>query len=299
MGESIVAESMRRFRQAISIFCLLVASSFAVVALAQEKNLNELPNRLRVPAVKEGEPAAGTRVWQKPAEYQEWSVAHALYLPVDWVPGGRYPVIFEYAGRVYRNKLGDTSQGDPDGCQMGFGLSEGKGAIWVCLPFVDRERRQPAQDWWGDADETVRYCKQAVDLICKRWGGDRQRLLLCGFSRGAIATSYIGLRDQEIADLWCGLMAHSHYDGVRAWPYALSDADSAVKRLSRFGSKPQWLSQEVSIEANEAFLRRSGLLHDRIRLVTLPYPNHSAEWLLKDIEEAKQARKWWQELVAR
>ncbi len=38
-------------------------------------------------------------------------------------------------------------------------------------------------------------------------------------SRGAIATSYIGLADSEIASFWKGMIAHDHFDGERTWGY--------------------------------------------------------------------------------
>jgi hypothetical protein len=43
-------------------------------------------------------------------------------------------------------------------------------------------------------------------------------VFIAGFSRGAIACNFIGLRDDEIASLWCGFVVHSHYEGVRDWP---------------------------------------------------------------------------------
>lgn len=275
------------------LYFLFVTSA----ALAQEINLNDLGNRTQVPEVRQGQPAPGLRVWQTLEQYEGWSVAHAVYLPTDWKADQKYPVLFEYPGNGgFKNSLGDTSDGTVEGCRMGMGLTEGKAAIWVSLPFVDVRERRHAINWWGDPEETVRYCKLAVKSMCERWGGDRERLVLCGFSRGAIATSYIGLRDDEIAGLWRGLIAHSHYDGVRTWPYADSDSTSALLRLSRFKNKPQWISHEVTVEKTEQYLRKAGLLHEEIRFVSLPYPNHSADWLLKDMDEANQARAWWRSL---
>ncbi len=286
---------MLRTSLILTLLCCLSSN-----LLAQQTNLNEIPNQLQVPDVVDGEPSAGKRVWQRLDSYRDWQLAHAIYLPPEWKPGAKYPVIFEYPGNGgFKNALGDVSAGTVDGCRMGYGLSQGRDAIWVCLPLVDRERRQHAIQWWGDADETVRYCKQAVELVCDRWGGDRQRLLLCGFSRGALATSYIGLRDDEIAALWSGIMAHSHYDGVRKWVYSDSDADSAIKRITRFTTKPQWISHENSIAPTEEFLRKAGLLHDRVTLRALPFANHSADWLLKDIPLTQEARNWWRTLVSK
>lgn len=275
--------------------CLPLNNTLGQVQL---NNLNSVAVQYSVPQVIDGSPAPGQRVWQKLDAYSGWSLAHAIYLPVDWKAGQSYPVIFEYPGNGgYKNELGDTSDGTVEGCRMGYGLSTGRGAIWVSLPFVDKKNRQHAIQWWGDADETVRYCKLVVESVCRNWGGDQQRLVLCGFSRGAIATSYIGLRDDDIAGLWCGLIAHSHYDGVRAWPYDDSDAASAIARLKRIGDKPQWISHEQSVEKTQQFLRNAGLLHDQLQFMSLPYPNHSAEWLLKDLPEAQEARQWWRRVV--
>ncbi len=72
-------------------------------------------------------------------------------------------MIFEYPGNGgFRNELGDVSAGTVDGCRMGYGLSQGKQAIWVCLPLVDSQNKKHALHWWGDAEETVRYCELAV-----------------------------------------------------------------------------------------------------------------------------------------
>ncbi len=43
----------------------LVAAYVHAHAHAQEVNLNHLPNRISVPPVVAGQPAAGRRVWQK------------------------------------------------------------------------------------------------------------------------------------------------------------------------------------------------------------------------------------------
>ncbi len=92
-------------------------------------------------------------------------------------------------------------------------------------------------------------------------------------------------------------MAHSHFDGVRNWPYPDCDAQSAIARQKRFRGKPQWISHELSTQATLEFLRNHELLHDKIRLHDLPYPNHSADWILKDLPLAHEARRWWQATV--
>ncbi|MCC6510350.1 MAG: amidohydrolase, partial [Pirellulaceae bacterium] len=137
----------------------------------------------------------------------------------------------------------------------------------------------------------------ATDHVVKQWGGDPKRMVLCGFSRGAIATSYIGLRDDELASRWCGLFSHSHYDGVRTWPYADSDARSAIARIQRFQNRPQWISHEQSVERTEKFFRDAGLHTPQLTFQAIPYPNHSVDWLLKDLPQRDSARRWLRETV--
>lgn len=165
---------------------------------------------LTVPAFElNARPAAGRRV--RGTLLAGTEVYHALYLPSDWQPRRRYPVIVEYAGNGnYRNQHGDESRGVLEGSSLGYGISGGRGAIWLCLPYVDRAAARNAVTWWGDAGATVDYCLRAVDWVTSEWGGDRRRLFLAGFSRGAIACNYLGLRNDAIARLWRGFVCYSH-----------------------------------------------------------------------------------------
>ena len=136
----------------------------------------------------------------------------------------------------------------PEGSNLGYGISGGKGVIWISMPFVDVENQRNALTWWGDINTTVEYCKKTVDRICKEYGGDTSNLFIAGFSRGAIACNYIGLYDDQIASLWCGFICHSHYDGVKKWKYARSDRTSAQTRLKRLGNRPQFISHMGSVK---------------------------------------------------
>lgn len=102
--------------------------------------------------------------------------------------------------------------------------------------------------WWGDVEATVAYCQHTVKRLCAHYGGDPRAVLLAGFSRGAIACNIIGLHDDEIAGLWAGFVAHSHYDGQsEEWPYPEADRASARKRLRRVAKRPVWISGEDSL----------------------------------------------------
>jgi len=261
----------------------------STLLLHAEKNLNDLPADLTVPAVSEGEPGPGKRV--------RLEAGPLLYLPTDWTADKRWPVIFEYPGNGgFSNKLGDTSDGTAEGCVMGYGLSAGRGFIWVSLPFVNADGSE-ATKWWGDISATKRLCVQTAQNICRDFGGDEKRLILAGFSRGAIACNYIGLHDDEIASLWCGMICHSHYDGVReGWPYPEADRASAIKRLRRLGERPQWISQEQTIEPTRKWLTSTGI-SGNWTFEPLPFRNHTGRWTLCPIESRLKARQWLRELT--
>lgn len=249
-------------------------------------DITAVPQDLTPPSVTEGRPAPGKRVIQVIPEWEGTEIHHLLYLPSDWRPDRTYPVIVEYAGNKWKTSLGTV-----EGSSLGYGISGGKGFIWVCMPFVDSDQKTNADTWWGDVDATVDYCITAVRDICGRYGGDSTAVFLAGFSRGAIACNFIGLHDDSIASLWCGFICHSHYDGVKEWPYEGSDRASAAKRLARLGGRPQFISHEVSVEDTKAYLAEA-CPGGNFTFMTLPYVNHTDTWVLRNIPERKMVREW-------
>lgn len=255
-------------------------------------DLGSLPADLVVPPLAEGPPARGRRVRVVAPEYAGTAVHHALYLPTDWAPGGCWPVLVEYAGNgPYRNEFGDTCTGKVEDCSLGYGISGGRGFIWLCLPCISADRQHNQLQWWGDVEATVAYCKSVVPRVCRDYGGAAQAVVLAGFSRGAIACNYLGLHDDVIAALWRGFVCHSHYDGVRAWGYEGDDRAAAAVRIRRLGNRPQFISQEVSTEATREYL--AGVCpQGRFRYVDLAYRNHTDRWVLRDTAERRQLRDW-------
>jgi hypothetical protein len=177
-----------------------------------------------MPVMEESPAVPGKRVRCVAPEYRGTQLYHTLYLPPEWTPDPRrrFPVIFEYPGNL-SPPSGSTGRVEDAG--LGYGLTRDLGFIWVVLPFVDRDAGTHALTWWGDGDgdgdgdaaATAEYCVRAAEQVCRDFGGDRNNLFLCGFSRGAIAVNYIGLRNPRITGLWRGLISHDHYDGVREW----------------------------------------------------------------------------------
>jgi len=237
-------------------------------------DLSTIPPDLVTPPVTEGEPTPGRRVRMGLLGYEATAVHHALYLPTDWLVIGSWPVIVEYAGNRWR-----TSPGTVDGSNLGYGISGGAGAIWLSLPYVDAENACNATTWWGDVAATVDYCIRAVRRTCADFGGDPDRVVLAGFSRGSIACNFIGLHNDEISSLWRAFVYHSHYEGVRPWPYPGSDRQSARTRLRRLGNRQQFISHEASVEEtrtylNEAYPTGSFAFH------ALPFDDHTDTWVI-------------------
>ena len=274
---------------------LLLSLQTGTAWSGEQTNLNALVPDLVVPKVVRQTAAAGRRVEAATTGWEGTQVRHALYLPRNWRPGAKLAVLVEYPGNGgFRNKLGDVSDGTVEGCALGYGLSGGDGYIWVCLPFVELAAdgtKRNCTTWWGDMGETKRYCMATVREVCARYDGDASRVVLCGFSRGSIACNYIGLNDDEIAGLWRAFFCHSHYDGVRVWAYADSDAAAATRRLRRLGSREQWISHEGSVLETRRFIERSGV-RAPFTFVPIPYANHTASWVLRDIPARQQARDW-------
>jgi hypothetical protein len=195
---------------------------------AELPDIRSVPVDLSVPPVVDGFPAPGRRVRQSLPEYASTAIHHTLYLPVDWQRDKKFPVLVEYAGNgPYTSPYGDYSSGNVDGCKLGYGISAGQRFIWVALPFIDPSGQKNQLWWWGDIPATLEYCRKAVIQVCERFGGDSSSVILCGFSRGAIACNFIGLHDDVMSDIWLAFVACSHYDGVRRWDWEGSDRVAA------------------------------------------------------------------------
>ncbi|MCP4590316.1 MAG: FAD-dependent oxidoreductase, partial [bacterium] len=259
--------------------------------------IRTIPHDLVSPSMTTDAPAPGRRVRQVVPQYDGTGVHHALYLPTDWEKGKKYPVIVEYAGNGgYRGRFGDVCTGKVEDCNLGYGISGGEGFIWVCLPYISKDHAHNELNWWGDLEATAAYCKTVVPGICREYGGDPAAVFLAGFSRGSIACNFLGLHDDEIARLWRGFICHSHYDGIKKWDYAESDRVSAAERLERLEGRPQFISQEGSVEETRRYL---GEVYPGgpFTFLTPPYRNHTDTWVLRDIPERESLRQWIQNIL--
>ena len=281
----------------------------SVLIAAETVDIASVPADLQVPRLSARPPGAGRRVKARLAGYETTDIYHVIYLPTDWVPGKSYPVIVELAGNgPYRSPFGDVSTGRPEGSKLGYGLSAGEGYLWFCLPYLKADGRTIATQWWGDRPHydpqpTLNYYKQAVPELCKAYGGDPTRVVLTGFSRGAIACNYLGLYDDEIARLWAAFVPYSHYDGVyENWGYPQADRKSALDRLRRLGQRPQWIAQEQGPTAAQGLTatRRylaSTKVPGRFTFQETGFRNHNDAWVLRPSVARQALRHWLQQVV--
>jgi len=244
-------------------------------------DIRSVPQDIQPPPMVTDPPAAGKRVRQTSPEYAGTAVYHTLYLPTDWTVGKTYPVIVDYAGNYYPSLF---STGNVEDISMGYGLSGGRGYIWVCMPTIGGTPLSNQNTWWGDLNATKDYCLKTILHICQDFGGDPSTVILSGFSRGAIGCNYIGLADNTIADVWLGFVCHSHYD-------------DSVARLERLKGRSQHISQETTMASALSFIQSSGVDMAPFTFSELPYVNHTDTWASRPIQLRSETRTWLQNLV--
>lgn len=247
------------------------------------------PDRLDVPAVEESAPSPGKRVRYRLADDSKTNIYCVLNLPEDWRPGAKFPVIVEYPGNIL---FGPEcySSGMPDQCVIGYGITKGKGAICLGMPFLDRATQKIASNAWGNPGDTADYVVKMVDEICSKFGGDRENILLTGFSRGAIACGFIGLRDDHIASYWKGFHACQHSDGSN-WNGATMD--TAITRAARFRGKAVFQTDN----SPEKFQPVMDAMHTKVTWANSGLGFHSTAMFLDERPSTQQLREWFWELV--
>lgn len=242
-------------------------------------------------------------------------IFHLVQRPSNWQPDRTHPVIVEYAPNRWPRFGLDGTQKD---ARMGSALSQGRDYLWIVLPFIDSKGTESLADdtyqteWWGhgpgngDVGATVDYVKDHLHGIIDQHGGDPDDVTLVGFSRGAIATNFVGLADDEIAGYWSAFYAAEHYDGVNtAWDYGGAGRADALRRLARLNGRPQlvaYLDQGITGEVRP-YLERE-LPAGQVTFLPLSIdflarhqvpggnPSHHVDWMQADNDEIRQVRAW-------
>lgn len=295
-----------------SLLSCVSSATSPLVAQETAPDIRSIEPDLSVPEMKDSPPKAGNRVRWYPLPESQPDLYGVLTLPDNYAPDGNHPLIIELPGNGgYRSPFGDECSGRPEGCNLGWGISEGRDFVWLALPFVtgsDLDQPQEiALQWWGSPPEfssgsTAAFCQAAIDQATMQFSIDPNAIVLCGFSRGAIACNFVGLQDDAIAQRWCGMIAYSHYDGSRDWGLPNTDRDSARQRLTRL-SCPQLICHEADdsklsgLERTRAWLEETSMSgSDQLQFLSTGFRNHNDAWVLRPSPARKQLRKWVYEL---
>jgi predicted esterase len=244
---------------------------------------------LTVPEIEEGSPEAGKRVKIYLSEYPE--AYYVLFLPYNFTDTIKIPIIFESPGNVYQ----EISNGLPDSACLGYGISFGMDYIWVGVPFIDNTG-SILRSYWGKDDplSTVNFWLAVLNDLNARFRIDNDKIILSGFSRGAVSTSYIGNYNDEISSKWAAYFAHSHFDGC--CQTLLGNTD---ERISRIQKKKVLISvggHDIAKKCSRGSYERLLKGGYDVTYIEVPDLDHSPFWILENSESAQKARDWLQDL---
>ena len=245
--------------------------------------------RVAVPEVTDESPAPGRRVRVRLAGERQPALHAVLHLPEDWTPGRRWPLVVEYPGNLF-HVPGCRSPGLPEQGVIAAGMTLGRGSICLGLPFVDRRAGRIAESGWGNPDETVAYALAMMAQVRDAWGADPANTVLTGFSRGALACGYIGLRDDRIAAWWKGFHACQHYDGD-GWNGATWEG--AMERARRFRGRSVFQTDNSA----ERFQPLMDAMSVPATFVRSGLGAHATAMFLDDRPSTRQLRAWYRDLI--
>ncbi len=273
-------------------------------AVKMPSDEREVATDVDLPPLTHESPMPGRRSIRQTSPIEGSKAYHLLTLPTDWVASRRYPVLVEWTGNgPFENDRGDRSSGRVEDARLAYGISGGDGQIVLSLPFVNDAGTANVTKWWGDSptyrpDSTIAYARSAIDEVCEKFGGDRSKLVLVGFSRGAIACNAVGLANDDVASWWSGFICFSHYDGIHRWPPTGDEAES-LRRLARLGDRPQLIMSESvdGVGVSDAqqtmqYLNRHSIPTANLQSIETGFFNHSDGWSLRPCPARTEAREW-------
>lgn len=247
------------------------------------------------PPLIDGAPGPGLFTKVIAPEYAGTNVYHGVYLPPDWEPGRRYPVLVESPF----NKYG-TFTGRVDDATLGYYLAGCRSYIWIVVPYVSIGGQSNLDFGWGDVPATIAYWKLNVPRMLEALGGDPSAVIVSGFSRGAIGASYIGLHEPDIADLWLAFLMHSHAD-VPSNLTPDKGAGSAM-RMERVWGRTTLLSWGAKGDGGAGnSLKGVDLLGSfgyPLSTLAVPGVGHTDLWMATDAESRSSAQDWLFDAVA-
>lgn len=257
-----------------------------------------------LPPLTDGDPAPGARVRRTASSYLGSGIFHAVYLPTNWQPGQKHPVIVEWPPNFF--PPGGVS-GEVDDSHLGFYLSGGVDFIWVTMPIVAYEENPVVHSpfWWGlsfTPEDPVGqalaadYAVEALQEILESYGGDPAQVFATGFSRGAIATGYIALSTDQIADVWAGFLPHAYTDGIPFTP------TNVAARRQRVNGRPSLISwgdddPDAATSGLESATALTGMGYP-VETMEIPGVGHSDDWIVNSSPQRDAMRAWLSQMIA-
>jgi hypothetical protein len=146
----------------------------------------------------------------------------------------------------------------------------------------NRKRRDDAN---YNPEPSVAYAILAVQMVIRDFGGDPDRIIATGHSRGSLAVNAIGLHNDTISGLWTGFAPASHYDGAEAWQYDPGPdfRANALVRLERIGGRPVFIAGECNLATGitAQYLNSTGVDLRNFTVAGTGLIDHNSFWLLR------------------
>ena len=245
------------------------------------------------PMLTDGEPAPGKFVKQYDDRFPGSELFHGVYLPTNWEPGRTYPVIVEYTPNIYYPNCLLT--GRVEDARLGHGFSGGKDFIWVVMPINENTTPRHLVWLWSNQESIAEYTLTNLRKICDLYGGDPSAVFVTGLSRGSIATSYVGLSNPNIADVWAGFIMNSVWDNDPVFSGA-----GYLTRLARVQGRPvfivygstEWNPIDGTVEPDDmaAILRGNGTPVTQFENLGW---GHCYQWAEQYTDPGRQAVRSW------
>lgn len=260
------------------------AEAFASVTVVQQ---GDHPTCPPLPALSAGPPTPGAFVKVIAPEYVGKGVYHGLYLPPDWEPGRRYPVVVESPC----NKT-NAFTGKVDDARLGYHVAGCRSYIVVVFPYIQADAN--LDFGWGDVNAAVAYWDLNLRRTLDEFGGDPGAVISTGFSRGSISTSYVGLYNDLIADHWLGFFMHSHADVVT--PLTPDQGAASATRMGRVNGRAALLSWGAAGDGGMANSQKGVVLlesfGDPVTTLAVPGVGHTDAWIIADASSRATAQDW-------
>jgi len=260
----------------------LVAGKNSENMMKEEWNLRYANVKLNFPPpIEVGYPEPGKRITVFIDDYPE--APYVLFLPYNYHEGRKLPVIMESLCIFLTT----------EDAVLGYGLSKGMNCIWVTVPYVDDEGKLSS---WNYPECTVKYWLAVLEDLNNKFAIDNSKIVIAGFSLGAMTTSYIGNWNNEISSKWSGYFAYAHFDDC-----CFQQQGNFNERILRIKDRKVFLvaggkdsARRCSIKSYYKLIQK-GILVDYMEV---PDAIHCPYWILEDSKYTENARQWLNSIIS-